>query len=207
MSKATRVGASALAGAVVAALAMLKTPWQAAVLLFWVVAAISWVVPTWITVLPLKAPEVSRRATRQDPRGATADALLLGASLGALGAVVLGILKAADSHGGSKVLLLGAGIGAIVASWSVVHTVFTLRYADLYYRNKSDGIDFNEKDAPVYADFAYLAFTIGMTYQVSDTDITSKTMRHTALRHALMSYLLGTVVIAATINIAAGLAK
>jgi uncharacterized membrane protein len=116
-------------------------------------------------------------------------------------------VKAANSHGAQKTLLLASGIAAIVASWGVVHTVFTLRYAGLFYGGADGGIDFNEDDKPTYADFAYLAFTIGMTYQVSDTDLTSKAIRHTALRHALMSYLLGTVIIAATINLAAGLAK
>ena len=93
-----------------------------------------------------------------------------------------------------------------MVSWGVVHTVFTLRYAALYYHGEDGGVDFNEDDKPCYRDFAYLAFTIGMTYQVSDTDLTSKAVRHTALRHALLSYLLGTVIIAATINLAAGLA-
>jgi uncharacterized membrane protein len=103
--------------------------------------------------------------------------------------------------------MLAAGIGAIICSWGVVHTVFTLRYAGLSYTGPDGGVDFNETEKPVYADFAYLAFTIGMTYQVSDTALTAKAFRHTALRHALLSYLLGTVIIAATINLAAGLAK
>jgi uncharacterized membrane protein len=89
----------------------------------------------------------------------------------------------------------------------VVHTVFTLRYAALYYRQAEHGVDFNESDRPVYADFGYMAFTIGMTYQVSDTDLTTKGMRHAALRHALLSHALGTVIIAATINLAARLGK
>jgi uncharacterized membrane protein len=207
MTKTARLGASALVGTVVAVVAGLTSPWQGTLLFFWVGGALSWVIPTWITVLRLDASEVSRRATKEDPHGAAADALLLSASVAALGAVILGILKASSSQGGEKVLLLGAGLGAIVASWGVVHTVFTLRYADLYFRGRSGGVDFNEADQPVYADFAYLAFTIGMTYQVSDTDLTGKAMRHTALRHALLSYLLGTVIIAATINLAAGLAK
>ena len=84
--------------------------------------------------------------------------------------------------------------------------MFTLKYARLYYSCTPGGIDFNGSGLPDYPDFAYLAFTIGMTYQVSDTDLTNKAIRHTALRHSLMSYLLGTVIIAATINVAAGLA-
>ncbi len=94
---------------------------------------------------------------------------------------------------------------SVLLAWAVVHTVYALRYADLYY-SLEGGIQFNEVEAPDYRDFAYLAFTIGMTYQVSDTNLQAKAIRHTALRHALLSYLFGTAIIAMTINIVAGLA-
>jgi uncharacterized membrane protein len=68
-------------------------------------------------------------------------------------------------------------------------------------------VDFNEDDAPDYRDFAYLAFTIGMTFQVSDTTLQTSEIRRTALRHALLSYVFGAVVIATTINLVAGLGK
>lgn len=200
------VGAGAV-GLAIALLALFTSPWQGVPLLFWVGASLSWIASVWISILPMDAVEASAFATREDPHGATATTLLLGASVAALGAVILGIVKAANTHGGTKTLLLGAGIGAIVCSWGLVHTVFTLRYAALYYAGPDGGVEFNEEDKPTYADFAYLAFTIGMTYQVSDTNLTTKAVRHTALRHALLSYLLGTVIIAATINLAAGLAK
>jgi uncharacterized membrane protein len=67
------------------------------------------------------------------------------------------------------------------------------------------GIAFNEKDPPDYVDFAYVALTIGLTFQVSDTDLSSKQMRRTALRHALLSYLFGAVIVALTINVVASL--
>ena len=66
-------------------------------------------------------------------------------------------------------------------------------------------VDFNEKDPPAYLDFAYLAFTIGMTFQVSDTNLTTKAIRRIALRHALMSYLFGAVIVALMINVVASL--
>ena len=207
VSKTARLVASVGAGAVVALGVGLVDAWQAALLFFWVAAAISWVAPVWITVLRLDGEDVGRYATREDPHGATADLLLLSASMAALGAVILGIIKASGAKGGERTLLLAAGIAGIVASWAVVHTVFTLRYAGIFYKGHRGGVDFNEEDPPVYADFAYVAFTIGMTYQVSDTDLVTKAMRHTALRHALLSYVLGTVIIAATINVAAGLVK
>jgi uncharacterized membrane protein len=201
------VAVAAVVACAGAAAAGVTLPWQTAPLVFWIGAALTWVTWVWLSVLPLDATAASQYATREDPHGATATTLLLAASVAALGAVVLGILKAAHSNGSEKVVLLAAGIGAIVSSWGVVHTVFTLRYAGLYYSGPDGGIDFNDDEKPVYADFAYLAFTIGMTYQVSDTDLSVKGIRHTALRHALLSYLLGTVIIAATINLAAGLAK
>jgi uncharacterized membrane protein len=88
-----------------------------------------------------------------------------------------------------------------------VHTLFTLRYAELYYTGPDGGVDFNEGNPPRYVDFAYLAFTIGMTFQVSDTDIRAYPIRATALRHALLSYLFGAVVLASTVNLLAGLSS
>jgi len=79
-----------------------------------------------------------------------------------------------------------------------------LRYAHLFYLD-GGGIDFHSEEFPHYRDFAYVAFTLGMTYQVSDTNLTSKRIRSTALRHALISYVFGIAVIAVTINVVAGL--
>jgi uncharacterized membrane protein len=207
LSAARRLVIGAAAGALVGFITGFKSPWQAVPLVGWMVAALTWGTLVWVSILRVDNETTGRYATREDPHGATASAILLSASVASIGAVVLGVLKAANSHGSTKTLLLSAGIGSIVVSWSVLHTVFTLRYAAIYYTGPDGGVNFNEDDKPSYVDFAYLAFTIGMTYQVSDTNLTSKAIRHTALRHALLSYLMGTVIIATTINLAAGLAK
>ena len=206
-STTTRLAASLVVGAVSGIVTGLAAPWQAVPLLAWVAASLTWGASVWASILRLDATATSKYAAREDPHGAAADGLLLSASVAVLGAVVLGVLKGAHEHGALKLLLLAAGVSAIVSSWGVVHTVFTLRYAALYYRGSDGGVDFNGDDKPTYTDFAYLAFTIGMTYQVSDTNLTSSVVRHTALRHALISYVLGTVIIAATINLAAGLVR
>ena len=92
----------------------------------------------------------------------------------------------------------------MVAAWLVVHTAFMLRYARLYYPDGS--IDFHQQDIkPTYGDFAYLAFTVGMTYQVSDTDLTTQPVRRTVLFQALVSFLFGAIILAVTINLVAGL--
>jgi uncharacterized membrane protein len=202
-----RLAASVIIGIIAAVVSALTSPWQTAPLLGWDAASVTWLLMLWSRIIPLDAVSTSALAVRQDPRRATRELVLLGASVASLVAVVLGLIKAHGASGDERILLFTAGIVTIVVSWGVVHTVFALRYAGLYYTGPDGGIDFNEDDKPCYLDFAYLSFTIGMTYQVSDTNLTTKTVRHTALRHALLSYLFGTGIIAATINLASGLVK
>jgi uncharacterized membrane protein len=94
---------------------------------------------------------------------------------------------------------------SVVLSWTLLHTLFTLRYARLYYEGADGGIEFNQTEPPSYGDFAYLAFTLGMTFQVSDTNLKTHLIRMTALRHGLLSYLFGSVILATMINLVAGL--
>lgn len=173
----------------------------------WIGAAGTFLVWTWAAVGRMDSRRTASHATREDPTRAVTDAIVLSASLASL--VGVGYLLAAGSKSGSDVDVAAAvGICSVAAAWLVVHTVFTLRYARLYYLNGSSGIDFNQKDEqPAYVDFAYLAFTIGMTYQVSDTDLTSRAIRSTALRQALLSFVLGAVILATTINLIAGLSN
>jgi uncharacterized membrane protein len=132
-----------------------------------------------------------------------------------IGVTLMVLRQAGSSHGTSKHVLVGLGILSVVIAWCVVPTVYVVRgahglqvrYAHLYYEGPDGGIDFNEPDRPQYSDFAYLAFTIGMTFQVSDTDLQEKEIRATALQHALLSYVFGVVIIALTINLVAGLTK
>jgi uncharacterized membrane protein len=173
----------------------------------WDAAAALFVIWMWATIWPMDPEQTARRAEREDPGKVPADAMLLSASVVSLVAVGVVLIRAANSHGTTKHVLVGLGIVSVVVAWTVVHTVYTLRYARLYYAGEDGGVDFNEPDRPQYSDFAYLAFTIGMTFQVSDTDLQDKQIRVTALRHALLSYLFGVVIIALTINLVAGLTK
>jgi len=122
-----------------------------------------------------------------------------------LASVALILLKASSAAGGTKAFYVAVGVISVVLAWVAVHSVFTLRYARIYYSGRNGGVDFNEDTDPDYADFAYLAFTIGMTFQVSDTDLTSRAIRRTALRHALISYLFGAVIVGLIINVVASL--
>ena len=130
--------------------------------------------------------------------------MLVSASVASLPGVGFALVKASSTAGTSRALITAVAVVTVALSWFSVHAVYTLRYADLYYR-ADGGIDFHDDGAPDYRDFAYVAFTIGMTFQVSDTDLVSRPIRRTALRHALLSYLFGIAVIATTINAVAGL--
>ena len=106
-----------------------------------------------------------------------------------------------------KAFLITLGLFSVVLSWTVVHTVFMLRYARAYYFDPPGGIEFNEEEPPTYIDFAYYAFTIGMTYQVADTNITSKAVRRITLQHAVLAYLYGAVLLGLVINVVATFLK
>ena len=95
-------------------------------------------------------------------------------------------------------------------SWTVVNTVFTLRYADLHFGSRRPGIAFDDSDGPdgpTYRDFAYVTFTIGMCYQVSDTTVRNRRIRRTVLSHALLSYVFGAAIVGGSVNLIAGLIR
>jgi len=172
--------------------------WDAAVVIFviWVLAII----------LPMDHKQTAEFALREDPTRAGADIALISAAIASLGAVVFALVQASHSTGTHQLLLTVVGIGSVVLAWILIHTIYTLRYAVLYYSPDVVGsIDFKHDHVPEYTDFAYLAFTIGMTYQVADTDLIGSAFRKTVLRHSILSYVFGTVIIATTVSLIAGL--
>ena len=206
-SRAVRpVFIAAVAGCVVGPLTALGVPWQAAPLLGWDTSAAIFLIWIWSSIGHLDAERTAKAAAAEDPTAAIADLVIIAAGLACLGAVGLVLLKAANSQGASKALLIGVGVVSVALSWASLHTVFTLRYARTYYGRANDGgISFNCDDPPDDLDFAYVAFTIGLTFQVSDTNISSRPIRRIALRHALLSFLFGAVIVGLTINVVASL--
>lgn len=201
----TRVAGAVLVGVIAGVVTVLLGAAKYAPAIGWDAAAITFIAWTWITIWPWGADETAAHATRDDPTRALSDIVMLSAAVVSLAAVGFFLLQASSAKGSTQDVLAGVGVGTVALSWLIVHTVFTLRYAMLYYTGQHSGIDFNQKVPPRYSDFAYLAFTIGMTFQVSDTDLQTPAIRATALRQALLSYLFGAVIIAATVNLVAGL--
>jgi uncharacterized membrane protein len=146
-----------------------------------------------------------RWVTREDPTRWVSDVVILSASVASLGGVGYVVAAGSKLSGAGSLEAAVVGILTVGASWFAVHTLFTVHYARLYYSDDPGGIDFHDPNPPRFRDFAYLAYTVGMTFQVSDTEIGLTSIRATVLHHALLSYLLGAVVLATTINLIAGL--
>jgi len=206
-----RVATAGLVGAGVGVATYLPTQRLAyAPAVGWITAAAVYLTWTWLLIFSMDATATEDHAVHHEKDGNrhTAHVIVVAASMASLAGVGF-LLYATSSSRDRPDLAAGAvGVLSVFASWFAVHTVFALRYARLYY-NASDpesrGIEFNG-DPPTYLDFAYFAFTIGMCFGVSDNSLTTRDMRATVLSHAMVSYLLGTVTIAITLNLVGGLA-
>ncbi|TNH31247.1 DUF1345 domain-containing protein [Micromonospora orduensis] len=195
-------------GVVVGAGLALVLPASLAPLAGWDAAALSWLLLVWHKIWPLDAGRTAALAVHEDPNRAIRDVLLLVACSASLLAVGLVVASAHAAPAGlGRDLYGGLGVLSVLLSWLVVHTVFATRYARIYYTGPDGGVNFNQPGPPRYSDFAYVAFTIGTTFQVSDTNLTSNEMRRTVLRHSMLSYLFGAFIIAVTVNLLAGLAR
>jgi uncharacterized membrane protein len=203
----TRLAVAALTGIVAAVVALaFDAPWGVVLTAAWCAAAAVFLGWVWLVVAGMDPDEtaVHVKAKAEDVSRPVADLLLLGASVASLGAVGFALTEAGKRPETTRALMIGLAALAVALGWATVHTVYTLRYAHLYHDGSRGGIDFNG-DEPDYLDFAYFGFTVGMTWQVSDTDVQKRTIRRTVLRHALLAYLFGAVIVAVTINLVASL--
>ena len=185
---------------VLVAALLLGADWPVALTGSWGVAALVIVCVVWIRIYPMDAEQTKANARSEDFSRQTADLAVLVASVASLGAIAYTVARAGNSHGATKGLLIALALAVVSLSWLTVHTLYLVRYGDQFYSDPIGGIEFNDDEPPDYRDFAYLALTIGMTFQVSDTTLKSKAMRRLAIRHALLSFLFVAVIGALTIN-------
>lgn len=152
----------------------------------------------------MSADDIEQLVHRRHLRRRLADSIVLIASIASLSGVGF-LLAASNAKGPDTTIAASIGFLSVIASWSVVHTIYTLRYAVHYYADPVGGIDFNhdqdQDERPAVADFAYLAFTIAATYGVTDTALQTRRIRSTALQQAILSYLFGTVILALTVQV------
>jgi uncharacterized membrane protein len=208
MSARHRVVVSLLPGLLVAAaVADATRQWDLAGVAGWDAAGLVFLIWTWRDVWGLDQEASARRAEREDPTTGVAELILVAAALASLGGVAIILATGQSKSGRGLVANLALSVASVAVSWGVVHTTYALKYARLYYVGTDGGVDFHDRHEPAYKDFAYLAFTVGMTFQVSDTEINAREIRATILKQALLSYLFGAVILAVTINLLAGLSK
>jgi uncharacterized membrane protein len=169
------------------------------------VAALLFVISIWMFIPALDGEMTKLTARREDLSSINDDFVVLAASVISLVGVVLSLVAAKHTSTALKAWMTTIAVVTVVISWTTVHTVFTLRYARLYYDAPEGGVDFNGESHPDYLDFVYLAFTVGMTYQVSDTNVSDRSIRRAITRHALLGYVFGAVIIGVTINVVGGL--
>lgn len=199
-----RLAACVGVGLIAFAVILVLTEWQVALLAGWDVTSATFIAIVYLGIRGKDAQATKLAAVGEDDSRAASEAILVGANIASLVGVAFALIAAGSTHGFVKSAITTLVVASVLLSWAAVHIVFTLRYARLYYALGS-GIDFHADQAPDFRDFLYVALTIGMTFQVSDTDLNAKPIRMTAIRHALLSYLFGVVVFSTTINVIATL--
>lgn len=185
------------------------TPWELAVVAGWDAAAVTFLGSVWHLILRADGPDTERLATQEDDTRASATLLLAAVCMASLLGVGFALGLAGDRTGTLRAVLIAVAAATVTLSWTVLNTVYTLRYAHLYYGPAAGGIELSTDTAtpPSYRDFAYVAFTVGMTYQVSDTALRNPQTRRTVLSHAVLAFIFGVVIVAGAINLIAGLVR
>ena len=179
-------------------------------MILWDVFALTYIITSWIVFFTSSTSHITKKARKDDGSRVFVFLIVVFASFASMFTVLM-LLISKDTADIDKAIYLPVIIAGMLLSWILVHTTFCFHYAHLYYDNdegtekNAGGLTFPEEQHPDYLDFAYFSFVIGMTFQVSDIEITSRTIRRQALVHGLLSFALNTFVVALTINLIAGL--
>lgn len=176
----------------------------ARLLVGFVVAGLVFAVPLLAHILGHDAPATRLKVEGRDGDRAWYDVVVIVVGLASLTGVAV-LLIGGSASGPAQVIDAVIGLLSVAVGWLCVHTVYLLRYARLYYSSDDPPIDFNQEEDPAFSDFAYFSFGLGVAYQVSDTALRTTEIRRVVLGHTMLAYLYGTVVIAAAINLVAGL--
>ncbi len=175
----------------------------------WDTFSLCMIIMTWITFSITTSQQIREQSKVQDSSRTTIFVIILISTLASFFAVLL-LLVTKKQFQSAEIPHLIIAIAGMILSWFLIHTIFTLRYAHIFYGDDEDknshaaGLEFPGDKKPDYLDFAYFSFVLGMTFQVSDVEITSKRLRKLAMWHGLLSFGYNTIMIALTINLIAG---
>ena len=177
----------------------------------WNVFAVTVLALAWVRIVTARPGESVRTAKLQDSNRNLIFLFVILAACASLVAIGYVLGSAGGRHGGRLLESVGLAFGTLIGSWSLIHTVFALHYAHIYYgdapdgRSHAGGLKFPGEPTPDYMDFAYFSFVVGMTCQVSDVQVTGRRMRSLTLLHGLLSFAFNTVILALSINMLSGL--
>jgi uncharacterized membrane protein len=178
------------------------------VLIGWNGAMLVMVPLTYIWMRNLDARQLRAKYREEDP---TAPVILLVVVAGALLSVmaIIALLSTAKQVASAeRVAHLILSTMTIVNSWAIVHTMFTIRYADMYY-SVADGepspLSFPETAEPLFWDFVYFAFTIGVACQTADVSTRHTDIRRTVIIHSVIAFVFNLAILGFALNVSAGL--
>jgi len=202
LSAVARLAGSMSVGAVVGVATGLLTDPPLGVLVGIAAAGVVFVVQGWAVLWPMDADGTQANVGREDFRPVAEEIVLVAVSVCGLVAIVVLLLR---GRAESEIAAAAVALAGVFTAWASLHLMYATRYAHLYYSEPAGGIDFNSDDLPTYKDFLYFSYNLGMTYQVSDTSVSSQAIRAIVLRHTLLSYLFGTSILATTVNLVTGI--
>lgn len=186
-----------------------RSLWITHVIATWDVYAAVVLVISWVAILKSSPRKVSQTARLQDSGQTLIFSVVVAAAFVSLLAIIYLLFWHKNMSPGKVGLHIGLSVVAVVESWVMIHTIYALRYAHLYYRGDKDGssggLDFPGGREPNYLDFVYFSFVIGMTFQVSDVQVTTTRLRYLVLLQSLISFVFNTAILALSINIIAGI--
>ena len=204
-----RLFSGLVAGLATAALP-LPMVWQFRGLLGWSVGVAVYLTLAWWLCERFDARRTRERAQAQDEPSAVLFLLMLLASMACMAAIVVVMQQGKNYSGTERSLHIALSVGALIASWLFIQTMFAFRYAHRYYQEEKNsepdgpGLQFPGGQDPDYFDFLYYAHVVGMTSQVSDVQVTSREMRRLTLVHSVLSFGFNMLVLALSINVVAG---
>ena len=183
------------------------------IMIAWSVFALSYIITSWIVFFGQNPAQIRELSKQEDGSRLFVFSLIIITAFASLFAVLL-LMLSQNGKDTPQSVFIPVAVSAMLFSWIMVHTIFGFHYAHLYYGDDTndstkhaEGLEFPGEKKPDYMDFAYFSFVIGMTFQVSDTAVTSKSIRRLVLLHGLLSFGLNTFVVALTINLIADLLK
>jgi uncharacterized membrane protein len=189
-----------------------RIEWPVRAIAGWDAGSLALLAFAWAIVVRADASETRRRAGDNDPGHYPVFIIAVMASFVSLFAATFVLRRVRAFPGAEAATWTVLTLAAVALSWAVTHTAYTFRYAHLHYRGsrnhgkRSDGgLQFCGPQEPSDIDFAYFAFTIGMCFQVSDVVVLSTEMRREVLRHAVLSFVYNTVILALALNLVYGL--